>query len=345
MTVRELRDVLREHGDATPPSNPVRHEQVRARISRIRLRRRLAAAGTTVAAVAALGLVLLPGGVTGGGPDTTTTAHPLVAPAAPAGLPESFTAPDGTVYRRLAATSIGRTGSRKTTITVPVTGRPLDVAGLCAGRTGISAGPRITVDGRPSGGGGGLFCTGQRNLVPLTVPAGAGSRITVTFDTTTHGSGCVRAGAKDPCVPVKEERVSWSLAVYEWTPPQTPAEPRPPRAFPREMQGWTLMDTRSGRWPGAGTATFRIRGDGHTYGIDQACTGDLAPRLWFGHAVDGRDSGSSSPCPLWEKGPFPMAMKMLNVPKGRTVTVTVKLTMRSPAAGRPVRWSVGLFRR
>ena len=48
-------------------------------------------------------------------------------------LPERFTAPDGTEYRRVATTAIEATGGRKAVITVPLSGKPLDVAGVCEG--------------------------------------------------------------------------------------------------------------------------------------------------------------------------------------------------------------------
>ncbi|NUW34241.1 hypothetical protein HTZ77_22790 [Nonomuraea sp. SMC257] len=342
MTVRDLRDVLREHGDAAPPPNPGRHDQVRARVGRIR-RRRLLATGTAVASVAAvLGVVVLPGG-----PDqrrdttveVTTPATPPVKDADPAAMPETFTAPDGTVYRRLALTSIKATGSRKATVTVPVTGKPLDVAAFCSQRARNHVSPRVSVDGRPSPDGFG--CLGTRQLTPLTVPKRAGKRITVTFDTTTAGLGCSRADPKSPCKPIKEQRVPWSLAVYEWTPPTPPVVPAAPRAFPREAGGWKLAETRTGTWPGETSVTFRVRGDGRPIGLDQICTGDLARRLWFTDA----DTGGGSTCGVWDKGPYPMAMSVFKTTKGRTTTITLKLSMQSPAEGRPVRWSVGLFRR
>ncbi|NUW39047.1 hypothetical protein [Nonomuraea rhodomycinica] len=352
MTVRDLRDVLREHGDAAPPPNPARHDQVRARIGRIRLRRRLMAAGTAAAAVVAvLGVVVVPGGPDQRG-DTTVAVAPAATSAAPEGtptpkLPETFTAPDGTVYRRLALTSIGMTGSRKATVTVPVTGKPLDVAGVCTPQGEANPGVQIRVDGRPTGRSG-LSCRRgfphQLQLQAMVLPAGA-DRVTITFDTTTHGWGCTRPDPKGACRQVKEFRVPWSLAVYEWTPPDPPAEPAALRPLPRKSAGWKLADTRSGTWPAEKSLTFRVRGDGRPVGLDPVCTGDLAGRLWFSYAIDGKSTGSSSACGVWEKGPFPMALSLFEVPKGKTVTITVTLSMQSPAEGRPVRWSVGLFRR
>ncbi|WP_344580347.1 hypothetical protein [Nonomuraea roseoviolacea] len=350
MTVRDLRDVLREHGDAAPPPNPARHEQVRARIGRIRRRRRLLATGTAAAAVAAvLGVVVLPGGP--GQRGNTTVA--VDSAATPAGdtptpkLPETFTAPDGTVYRRLAMTSIGATGSRKATVTIPVTGKPLDVAGVCTPRGEAPSGIQIRIDGRPTTNGGLICARGrqpQRRLEPLTVPAGP-DRATITFDTTTHGSTCGRPDPKNPCRPVTPERVPWDLAVYEWTPPQQPVQPAAPKAFPRTSAGWKLADTGTGTWPGKTSLTFRVRGDGGQIGLDAVCTGDLGARLWFRYEIDGKDTGAASGCAVWEKGPYPMAMTLFKSRKGKPMTITVKPFVESSVEGRPIRWSVGLFRR
>ncbi|MEV0203430.1 hypothetical protein, partial [Nonomuraea sp. NPDC050691] len=300
-----------------------------------------------VAAVAAvLGVVVLPGGPGQRGDMTAAVAPATASGSAEATptpkLPETFTAPDGTVYRRLATTSIGATGSKKATVTVPVSGKPLDVAGVCTPRGDTHPGVQILVDGRATEGG--LICRDKRDLQPLTVPAGS-DRVTITFDTTTHGWGCVRSGPKDACRPAKEVRVPWDLAVYEWTPPDRPVQPAAPPAFLRHLGKWKLTDTRTGSWPGATSLTFRVRGDGRPVGVDQLCTGDLATRLWFTYEIDGEDTHGASGCGVWAKGPYPMAITMFDTRKGKPMTITVKLSMRSPAEGRPVRWSVGLFRR
>ncbi|GGO64189.1 hypothetical protein [Nonomuraea cavernae] len=344
MTVQDLRDVLHAHGEGPAPANPVRNEQIQVRIRRIRLRRRLGA-GTAVLAIAALGFPLL-SGTAEPGPQITTATQPS-GPSAASGaaeLPERFTSPDGTEYRRLALTAIKRTGSETAKVTIPVTGRPLDVAGICTSGGTTGGSPRVRIDGINMGGYFGP-CDKEMRLLPLTLPPGARDRITLTFDAKRSGTACVRADGKGPCEPVKPERAAWTLGVYEWTPPERPVEPKAPRALPRRIDGYSLADSSTGTWPREKSATFRVLGDGRPLGVDQICTGDLADRLWFAYRVNGKDSSSSGSCGVWKKGSFPMAMTTFTVPKGKQVTITVTLRMRGEATNRPVRWSVGLFRR
>ncbi|MBB6352163.1 hypothetical protein FHU36_008759 [Nonomuraea muscovyensis] len=342
MTVQDLRDVLREHGDGPAPANPTRPDQVRARIRRMRRRRRavmVAGAGAAVTTVAALGFAFLPGTAAAPRPADDTAVVPTSADAPE--LPESFTSADGAEYRRLDLVSLARTGPRKATVTIPVTGRPLDVAVTCAGST-RAASPKISIGRRPVTAG--VFCRPGRQLVALPVPAGGAKEATVTFDTTTHGTACTREKPGGPCRPVKEERGDWSLAVYEWTPPAQPVEPEAPRPLPRRAGAFELAESRSGTWPRESSVTFRVRGDGRPIGVDQICTGDLADRLEFRYELNGRDTGASSSCGVWKRGAFPSAIKEFAVPKGRSATITVKASMRAEAPDRLVRWSVGLFR-
>ncbi|WP_101789776.1 hypothetical protein [Nonomuraea indica] len=343
MTVQDLRDVLRERGEGPAPANPSRHDQVRARIRRMRRRRRAvvaAAAGTAVAAVAALGPSLLPGAQAARPADGTAV---VTRSADRPELPESFTSADGARYRRLGMASVGTSSGRKTTITIPVTGKPLDLASVCSGSGRNHASLKITVGRRPVFPG--VFCLKGRRLISLPVPQGTGKEVTISFDTTTQGWGCVRDKPSDPCRKVKEDPADWSLAVYEWTPPERPVEPPAPRALPRREGDLTLEETRSGTWPRESSATFRVRGDGREVGIDQICTGELADRLRFSSRVDGRDLGSNTSCGVWKSGSFPSAMMGITVPKGKTVTITVKASMPAEAPNRLVRWSVGLYRK
>lgn len=352
MTAHDLRDVLREHGERPAPANPFRHEQIQARILRIRRRRRATAAGAALTVLAALGVVFLPAQTQARQDDVASLPAPQ--PSSHSELPETFTSTDGTRYRRLGVTTIAKNGPRKAGVTVPVTGKPLDVVAVCSGGGRAASSPRIRVDGtsRPADGrqsrsvtAGSVSCAKGRQLVPLPVPARAGERITVTFDTTTRGSGCVKADAKSPCVQVKEERADWSLAVYEWTPPLEPVQPEAPRALPDLLAGYRLADSRTGTWPRDKWLTFDIVGDGRPLGVDQICTGDLARRLWFSLEVDGEPNPSRGTCGVWTGGSFPMAMRTFTVPKGKRVTVRVQLSMQVEAPNRPVRWSVGLWRR
>lgn len=345
MTVQDLRDVLRERGEGPAPANPARHDQVRARIRRMRRRRRAvvaAAAGTAVAAVAALGPSLLPGAQAARPADDGADGAAVVTRGADRPeLPESFTSADGAEYRRLGVASVGTSSGRKATITIPVTGKPLDVASVCSGSGRNHAAPRITVGRRPVFAG--VMCLKGRRLVPLPVPKDAGKEVTITFDTTTRGGGCVREKPSDPCREVKEDPADWSLAVYEWTPPERPVEPQAPRALPRRAGDLALEESRSGTWPRESSVTFRVRGNGRKVGIDQICTGELADRLRFSYEVNGRDTGSSSSCGVWKSGSFPSAITEFRVPKGTTATIRVKASMPAEAPNRLVRWSVGLY--
>ncbi|MFD1535637.1 hypothetical protein [Nonomuraea guangzhouensis] len=339
MTLPDLRDVLREYGNSPSPANPARAEQVRARIRRIRLRRRALGGGgvVAVAAAVALGFSLLPG-----------TAEPLVntedestAVAAQLAdlLPERFTAADGAKYRRIATTSIKRTGPTKVSVTVPFSGKPLDAGAVCAGpdnsapRTSISAyGPAAAPFGP---------CSRRMQLRPLQVPAAAGgTELKVTFDTTATGSGCVVRNGK--CVPQKETRGVWALAVYEWTPPARPVKPPKLKALPDHVGKARLAETKTGAWPQDTSATFKVRGK---VGFDTLCTGELAGDLWFSFEVDGHMEPSGGACGVWKGGAFPSAVNEFSYPTDRTTTVKVKWTLRGGGTNRPVRWSVGLYRK
>ncbi|MFI7470118.1 hypothetical protein [Nonomuraea sp. NPDC049646] len=339
MSVQDLREMLRERAEGPAPAIPDRHELVRRRVRRTWRRRVLASAAATVAAGAAV-LSLLPGGaVTRHEPATSASA---VAPARE--LPERFTARDGTGYRRLATATIRTDGARKTSVTIPVTGRPLDVAALCDGSFGATA-PRISVAGRAAGAWPSFSpCPKGMELVPLTVPAGAG-QVTVTFDTTTRGGGCSRTKKGAPCVTPEPVKAVWSLAVYEWTPPARPVDPEPLRAFPERLAGWELAGaTRDRVWPQDATATVTVRGDGGRVGIEALCAGDLAGRMWFTYRVKGGEEGTAT-CAQWTSGPYPMALTELAVPQGRRVTVTVRAGIWGQDANRPVRWAMAVYRK
>ncbi|MEV0347680.1 hypothetical protein AB0H88_18090 [Nonomuraea sp. NPDC050680] len=341
MTVHDLRDVLREHGDGPSPANPARHEEIAARIRRIRLRRRAWVGGgvVTVAAAVALGVSLLPGLLPGSA--ETRRAPAAESTATPTGLtgllPEQFTASDGTKYRRIAITSIKRTGPTKVSVTIPVSGKPLDVGAVCAGPD--SSPPRISAGNRPmmahfTG------CSTRMRLQPLQVPAATGGKLTLTFDTTTNANVCLVRNGK--CVPQKFTRGAWSLAVYEWTPPARPAEPTTLAALPDHAGKARLAETKTGVWPRDGSATFKARGK---VGFDTSCTGDLADRLWFSFVVNGRPQGGSGACGVWEGGAFPSAVSEFSFPTSKTTTVKVTWKLLGSDTNRPVRWSVGLYQK
>ncbi|WP_433509083.1 hypothetical protein ACQP2T_34585 [Nonomuraea sp. CA-143628] len=354
MTVHDLRDVLREHGDGPSPANPARHEEIAARIRRIRLRRRALGGGgvVAVAAAVALGASLLPGSLSGpveprhepaaestAEPVAESTAESTAVPKELAGLlPERFTASDGTKYRRIATASIKRTGPTKVSVTIPVSGKPLDVGAVCAGPD--SSAPRISVGNTPLMAHF-VGCSRRMQLKPLQLPPTTSSKLTLTFDTTTGGaSGCLMRNGK--CVPQKVTRGAWSLAVYEWTPPARPAEPPPLKALPDHAGKARLVETKTGVWPKDGSATFKVRGK---VGFDSLCTGDLAGRLWLSFMANGHPAGGSGSCGVWEGGAFPSAVSEFSFPTNKTTTVKVTWKLLGATTNRPVRWSVGLYQR
>ncbi|MEV0390318.1 hypothetical protein [Nonomuraea sp. NPDC050643] len=341
MTVQDLRDVLRERAEGPSPANPRRHDEVRARIRRTRLRRRTMAGGAVVAMASVVAVVavvaLLPGTAEEPPPATTVTAEPA------SGLPERYTAPDGTAYRRLATARLTAEGAKKTSVTIPLSGLPLDVAARCDGEFGSGA-PRILVDGRHTGPRGFAPCPTGMDLQPLVVPEGA-KEVTVTFDTTTSGSACATRTRNGPCVPVKPRRAGWDLAVYEWTPPARPVTPEPVRALPGRLGGKRLISQSTGVWPGDSTFEVEVVGTGGTIGIDQICSGDLAGRMWFRYRVDGKESPATSGCGVWKKGAFPMAMAEFTLPKGKRVTVTAQVGLWGESTNRPVDWAIGVYKK
>ncbi|SEG97109.1 hypothetical protein SAMN05444920_110216 [Nonomuraea solani] len=334
MTVQDLRDVLRERADGPSPANPNRHDQVRGRIRRIRLRRSALAGGAAVAAVAVV-FSLLPGAAGPPERDTTVVAAPPVSE-----LPERFTSQDGTEYRRLTTARLTRKGARKVSVTVPVSGLPLDAAGLCDGTFGTN-GPRILVDGEDHRVAGFAPCPKGMDLRPLIVPDGA-KEITVTFDTTT--SGCVKETKGGPCLPPRPRLADWDLAIYEWTPPARQVTPEPLKEMPERLGGKRLAFATDSVWPKDSLYQMRVESASGRIGIDQICSGDLAGRLWFTYTIDGEETGSTSGCGVWKSGPFPMAMTEHKIPKGKKVDITVQVGLHGGHTNRPVRYAIGIYR-
>ncbi|MEV1242844.1 hypothetical protein [Nonomuraea sp. NPDC049750] len=340
MTVHDLRDVLREHGDGPSPANLARHEEIAARIRRIRLRRRMLGGGgvVAVAAAVALGVSLLPGLLPGSaetrrGPAAEATATPTGLTGL---LPEQFTASDGTKYRRIAITSIKRTGPTKVSVTIPVSGKPLDVAAVCAGPN--KGGVRVSTSAH--GPASAIFtrCSKRMELQPLPVPGStSGTKLTVTFDAIDWD--CTSRNGK--CVQPKTVPGAWSLAVYEWTPPARPVEPPPFKELPDHVGKAQLAERKTGVWPQESSATFKVRGKA---GFAAVCTGDLAGRLLFSFEVDGRQQFGSRSC-SWEGSAFPSAVSDFANPTDRTTTVKVTWTMLGSGTNRPVRWSFGVYRK
>ncbi|MEV0612456.1 hypothetical protein AB0I81_03960 [Nonomuraea sp. NPDC050404] len=343
MTMGDLREVLRERADGPSPANPRRHDEVRSRI-RGRRRRRRAAAGALTGVAAAAAVVVTVSLLPGASPDDTTALTrpgPSATNPAEKGLPERFTAPDGTEYRRVATAAI--TGEKKASVKVPVSGLPLEVAALCVGDRDANS-PRVWVDGRFGRVGDGFGpCRPDRELQPLTVPEGA-EQVTVTFDTTTSGRGCVRKVKGGPCLEVQKKEGGWRLAVYEWTPPSRPVTPEPVRAFPERLAGKKLAATATGVYPQDDTIELKVTSTTGRIGFDQLCSGDLADRMRFTLTIDGEKSPATSGCGVWKQGEFPMAMSEHRIPKGREVTVTGRIEIQGEHTNRPIAWGVGAYR-
>ncbi|RVX40421.1 hypothetical protein EDD27_2828 [Nonomuraea polychroma] len=333
MTVQDLRDVLRERAEAPSPTNPRRHDQVAARVRRTRLRRRVTA-GAAVAAAVVVGVSLLPGAAEQPR-ETTAAARPVPE------LPERFTADDGTEYRRLTTLTMKGSGPKKSSVTVPVSGRPLEVAGICDGELG-GLGPRILVNGRPQAGShiGLCFKRNAMELRPVTMPTGA-TEVTIGFDKTVNG--CVLDKKGGQCVPSKPDRTDWRLGVYEWTPPVQPVEPAPLKAFPGKLGRLKLAGQTSGVWDRDRSFEIVVKSPSGKIALEQLCSGDLASRVWFTYKVDGMDTGTGPTCVVWKQGPFPMAATEFTVPKGKRVTITGRVGMWGDSTNRPVRWSVAVY--
>ncbi|MEW1840805.1 hypothetical protein AB0392_22920 [Nonomuraea angiospora] len=338
MTVQDLRDVLHERAEAPSPANPRRHDQVRSRIGRTRLRRRATASAGAMAAFVAsvvVGGQLLPGTA----PGVISVAR--MEQDRPAGLPEEFTAGDGTAYRRLAVGTIKKEGAKKVSLTVPVSGKPLDVAMTCDGEAGADS-PIVRVNDRVDTGSQAMPCGKPMQLRPLSGVRRGATEATVTFDTSAVARGCVQRKKDGPCVTPEPKAATWNVAVYEWTPPARPVEPEPVKDFPDRLAGWKLARSATGMWDRNRSFTLMVTSPGGKIGVDQLCTGELATRMWFKYRIDAQESMATS-CAVWKSGPYPMAMQEFFVPKGKRVTITGTMGLWGEYTNRPVRWSVGVY--
>ncbi|WP_193318856.1 hypothetical protein [Nonomuraea phyllanthi] len=332
MTAQDLRDVLRERAEAASPANPYRHEHVRARIRRTRVRRR-AAAGATVAALV-LGASVVPGVTEQRQRETTAIA------GAAAELPERFTAHDGTEYRRLASGVLRAKGEGKASFTVPVSGRPLDVAVECAGGGPVGPVPDVTVNGNRTDGPAFWSCSDGMSLRPVTVPPDV-TEVTVTL---TYEPGCDVVERDGPCRPTAAERPDLDLAVYEWTPPAQPVEPAPiGDDAPVRYRDMTPAGSATGVWPRDSSFTFEAESRTGKVAVNQVCRGDLAGRMWFRYLVGGEEKTLAATCPDRGSGRYPMAPVEFLVPKGKRVTINGRLGMWGEHTNRPVRWSLTLY--
>ncbi|WP_219463232.1 hypothetical protein [Nonomuraea rhizosphaerae] len=342
-TIRNLRDLL-DDMSADAPHEHRRVAQIERRIRRDARRRRTVP--TILAGAVALTAisVLIPALLTPaspGKPRQTTAAHQLTPE-----LPPHFTAKDGTPYRRLTTTTLTArsTGQKKTSVTIPVSGKPLDVAGLCDGAPGKTEAPQIIVNGALTSAQ--LGCTRGKDVVlaPLFLPKGA-TQVTVTFDSTPWE--CGRSKSR-PCSGVKFLRpADWTLAVYEWTPPARPVEPEPIKALPRVRGGMRLIGEASGVWPKDSSFTMTITSPGGSIGFDYLCTGDLAARLHISYRTGKGDLFGGGTCRSRPEGldpdMSPSELTEIRVPKGQKVTISGKASMRGEGRNRQVRYLIGVY--
>ncbi|MEV5895902.1 hypothetical protein [Nonomuraea fuscirosea] len=274
-------------------------------------------------------------------PRETTSA---VQPAAK--LPPRFTSGDGSAYRRLASATLKAKskGEKKVSLTVPVSGKPLEVAAQCPeGDPAVLARPRVIVNGETSSNWFQQCLTRQGRgmaLSSVSAPKGA-EQVTITFDITDWGC----ASKKDEPCPTRTfwQPTDWPLAVYEYTPQTRPVEPDPIEAFPAELGTLKLAGQASGVWPRKSSFTLTVTSPGGYFGIDRLCTGDLADRLFLSYQIGDEAPEGNFACghrPLNETNALLWSEK---IPKGTKITISGEMTMRGGHPNRLTRWSVGVY--
>lgn len=326
-TLRHLRDLF-DDMSAGAPDNHARVAQLERRMRKNAIRR-TALAGATVLAAA----MLVPAFLV---PEREMTV--AVQPAAE--LPPRFTSGDGSAYHRLAATTLRlrSEGETKTSVTVPVSGKPIEVAALCPeGNPVTTARPGTFVDGERSGTWFHHCMTGEKMVLePVSVPEDA-EQVTITFDASDH----VCAG-RTSCRATWQP-ADWPLAVYEYTPPARPVEPGPVETFPPALGTLKLAGQASGVWPRDTSFSLRVTSPGGYFRISQLCTGDLADRLTISYKIGGEGPGGGHICgrrTLDETGATLWSEK---IPEGTTITVSGEVSMRDGHPNRQARWSVGVY--
>ncbi|GAA3178376.1 hypothetical protein [Nonomuraea roseoviolacea] len=339
---RKLRDLF-DDMSADAPDNHRRLAQLERRIRSDTRRRAAGAAMAGVTVLTAAGLFipafLLPGPAVS--PRETTTA---VRPAAE--LPPRFTSGDGSAYRRLASATLKAEskGEKKASVTVPVSGKPLEVAALCPeGNPAEVARPRVIVDGKPSSNWFQQCLTREgRGMVmgSVSVPKGV-EQVTITFDIT--DGGCV--GKKgEPC-PTRTflQPADWPLAVYEYTPPAQPVEPDPVGPFPVRLGTQKLAGQASGVWPRKSSFALTVTSPGGYFRIEHLCTGDLADRLFVSYQIGDEASEGEWACGHRTLDETNALLWSQKVPKGTKIIVSGKVRMHGGHSNRQVGWSVGVY--
>lgn len=338
-TLNNLRDVF-DDMSARAPDNHQRIAQLERRIRRDRRRRAAGAvlAGAAVITAAAVTVPdLLPSGTVA--PQMSVAAQP----AAEEKLPEQFTSEDGSDYRRLAATTLHK-DEKATSLTVPVTGKPLEVAAVCPkGKPTVLARPRVFVDGKFVGT---WFnqCLVKENmgmvLDTLNVPEGA-QQLTVTFDATDE----VCAGhASDQCPDRPTwQPAEWPLAVYEYTPPAQPVEPAPIEDFPATIGSQKLVGQATGVWPQETTFSRTFTSPGGYFRIEHRCTGSFADRITISYQIGDKSYQGAWVCGDRSLDESNVMLWSPKVPKGTKITISGKVQMDGGHPNRQTRWAVGVY--
>jgi hypothetical protein len=323
LSTDQLRELLAERS-AAADLHPAPQEGLSMRIRRARIRR--AAVAGLLAVVAAAGVVT---GV------HLSQDHPASAvPVSGQQFPVSFTASDGTLYRRVAVTSMAA-GQRSAAIDVKVGSYPVDVMASC-GAPGQDLALGVDVDGASVGF---ATCPGTPQLVGL--PARPGRQAAITF--------------------VSEARsvtTSWQFAVYEWIPPTVagpaPAVPRLPGSYTGHntttgvgMTRLSLIASRSGTWPADRTVTITVPDHGRNFAISLACSGDIAGRLQVS-VLDRGQLTDQVTCASWTPGRQPPGQISFGGRAGVPDTMTFRIQAPSSSwaaayAKRSAGWTIAIY--
>ncbi len=292
------------------------------RIRRARIRR--AAVAGLLAVVAAAGVVT--------GLHLTQDHTASFTPVSGKQFPVSFTASDGTVYRRVAVTSMAA-GQSSAALEVKVGSHPVDVMASCAvGGEFVD----IKVDGTFADV---ATCPGTPQLFGLSAPPGRQA------DLTFIGQGR----------PVK---TSWQFAVYEWIPPAVarpaPHAPRLPASYTGYntttgvgMTRLSLIASRSGTWPADRTVTITVPDHGRNFAISLACSGDIAGRLQVS-VLDRGQLTDKVTCAAWTPGQQPQGQVSFGGRAGIPDTLTFRIQAPSSYwaaayAKRSASWTIAIY--
>ncbi|GAA0942334.1 hypothetical protein [Nonomuraea longicatena] len=334
----ELREILRERS-APAAGRPIPWAALRPRARR---RPALLAVAATALAIAVPGGLITawqsaPASVgakaePSTGPTRTITVTPAPGPGngRPGGsLPERFTGPDGTLYRRIATREYDSAEGTTQRFDVPLTGKPIAVLAVCKDRheaTKIPMAPVITV----------------------RVPGAPKTYRLVSSPTLTRSCMHDRAADVEPLpqrarratvtvMGADRQRERVSLGVYEWSAPDRPAGIVPPK--PNTSAGARLLASKSVRWPAQRELTLAVPAGRREQYASIACAGVLAHRLAIEILADGESWARGALC-----GPAGTGEFFALPARARTVTIRPVLT-HAGHARLPGAMTAGLYDR